>query len=206
MPIWPRWHPTAMWQLLDSTSATRSKSGSLSISLTNAASQPGGLPRNQSQQKWAYGHSLQVHMTRHDAGLAVRTILQGQLFATRRQSLGSMLAVMQKTEPWVHVRSDAEDIPRSHPRLHTLTYYLTQRVQGVICHDHEPERPWSMAALHATGLQCAQVACAAAHSFTDAKLACPSCAPLRQGRGVAERHGGLRNNFRIEPGGGPQGL
>ena len=29
-------------------------------SLTNAASQPGGSPRNQSQQKWAYGHSLQV--------------------------------------------------------------------------------------------------------------------------------------------------
>ena len=27
-------------------------------SLTNAASQPGGSPRNQSQQKWAYGHSL----------------------------------------------------------------------------------------------------------------------------------------------------
>ena len=76
-------------------------------------------------------------MTRHDAGLAVRTIRQGQLFATRRQSLGSMLAMMQKTEPWVHVRSDAEDIPKSHPRLHTLTYYLTQRVQGAICHDRE---------------------------------------------------------------------
>ena len=48
-----------------------------------------------------------------------------------------MLAMMQKTEPWVHVRSDAEDIPKSHPRLHTLTYYLTQRVQGAICHDRE---------------------------------------------------------------------
>ena len=113
-----------------------------------------GNVKGQSQQKWAYGHNVQEHMTRHDAGLAVRTILQGQLFATRRQSLGSMLAMMQKTEPWVHVRNDAEDIPRSHPRLHTLTYYLTQCVQGVICHDREPERPWSMAAIRATSDGC----------------------------------------------------
>ena len=35
----------------------------------------------------------------------------------------------------------------------------------MICHDHEPARPWSMAAIRATGPQRAQVACAAAHSI-----------------------------------------
>ena len=70
---------------------------------------------------------------------------------------GSLSVRLETTRKWP---GDAEAgarhvLPATVALRNTLlTYYLTQRVQGVICHDHEPARPWSMAAIRATSDGC----------------------------------------------------